>query len=120
MPGPQRRSRTHKAQRDVHRAARTRAFPRQLDQIQHIDLLPENREKLEAQPLNVDLPGLGQHYCVECAKYLESDIALKSHWKGKYTNGDVRSFGIPLTPSKSRNGQLGSGAKGNARARYAI
>ncbi|TEB36840.1 hypothetical protein FA13DRAFT_1622903, partial [Coprinellus micaceus] len=38
---------------------------------------------LEAQPIDYDLPGLGQHYCVECAKYYETDNALKSHWKSK-------------------------------------
>ena len=31
----------------------------------------------------MEKPGLAQHYCVECAKYYESDDALKSHWKSK-------------------------------------
>ncbi|KJA14159.1 hypothetical protein HYPSUDRAFT_208961 [Hypholoma sublateritium FD-334 SS-4] len=56
---------------------------RDLDQIQDIDLAPERRAELEAQPINYELPGLGQHYCVECAKYYETDIALQSHWKSK-------------------------------------
>lgn len=30
-----------------------------------------------------DLPGLGQHYCVECAKWFESEYNLVSHRKGK-------------------------------------
>ncbi|KAF8511808.1 hypothetical protein BU17DRAFT_96867 [Hysterangium stoloniferum] len=81
--GRLRRSRVHKAQRDVHRAARTRARTRDLDQIQLIDLDPKNREKLESQPLDFEKPGLAQHYCVECAKYYESDHALQSHWKSK-------------------------------------
>ncbi|KAI0299296.1 hypothetical protein BC826DRAFT_67131 [Russula brevipes] len=78
-----RRSRTHKAQRDVHRASRTRARTRDLDQIQHVDLDPKNRAKLEAQELDYEKPGLAQHYCVECAKYYETDSALKSHWRSK-------------------------------------
>ncbi|KAI1793438.1 hypothetical protein LXA43DRAFT_1059808 [Ganoderma leucocontextum] len=81
--GRLRRSRTHHAQRDVHRAARTRARTRDLDQIQLIDLDPKNRAKLEAQPLDYEKPGLAQHYCVECAKYFETDHALRSHWKSK-------------------------------------
>ncbi|KZT59841.1 hypothetical protein CALCODRAFT_165834 [Calocera cornea HHB12733] len=81
--GRLRRSRTHKAQRDVHRASRTRARTKDLDQIQLIDLLPTNRAALEAQPLDEEKPGLGQHYCVECARYFESDVALKVHWRGK-------------------------------------
>lgn len=30
-----------------------------------------------------DLPGLGQHYCVECSKWFESEYNLKAHTKGK-------------------------------------
>lgn len=30
-----------------------------------------------------DLPGLGQHFCVECSKWFESDYNLKAHTKGK-------------------------------------
>lgn len=67
----------------MHRASRTRARVKDLDQIQLVDLDPKNRAALEAQPLDFELPGLGQHYCVECAKYFETDVALKSHWKSK-------------------------------------
>lgn len=30
-----------------------------------------------------DLPGLGQHYCVECAKWFESEYNLNAHRMGK-------------------------------------
>lgn len=85
--GRLRRSRTHHAQRDVKRASRTRARTKDLDQIQLIDLdpkvrlnrhnvctaaptktRPQNRARLEAQEIDYEKPGLGQHYCVECAK----------------------------------------------------
>ncbi|WVQ85719.1 hypothetical protein IAT38_007885 [Cryptococcus sp. DSM 104549] len=80
--GRLRRSRTHHARRDVHRAARTRVRTKDLDQIE-MDLRPGNRAKLEKQEIDADKPGLGQHYCVECAKYYETDIALKAHLKTK-------------------------------------
>ncbi|KAJ7327665.1 hypothetical protein DFH08DRAFT_710293, partial [Mycena albidolilacea] len=80
-------SRVHNARRDVHRAARTRAsllaLTRDLDQIQLLDLDPKHRVELEAQPLDFEKPGLAQHYCVECAKYYETDAALTSHWRSK-------------------------------------
>ena len=92
--GRLRRSRTHKAQRDTHRASRTRARTKDLDQIQQIDMDPkvcrlrfpcetrltvvliQNRVKLEAQPLDLEKPGLAQHYCVECAKYVSPSLSL--------------------------------------------
>jgi len=67
----------------VHRASRTRARTKDIDQIQLVDLDPKNRAKLEAQELDYEKPGLAQHYCVECAKYYETDFALRSHWRSK-------------------------------------
>lgn len=89
--GRLRRSRTHHAQRDVKRASRTRARTKDLDQIQLIDLDPKvrsnacsarvasptrkqikNRARLEAQEIDYEKPGLAQHYCVECAKCVQT------------------------------------------------
>ncbi|KAG8958871.1 Bud site selection protein 20 [Tulasnella sp. 419] len=94
--GRLRRSRVHKAQRDVHRATRTRARTRDIDLIQLHDLDPKNRAKLESQPIDVDRPGLGQHYCVECAKYMETDAALKTHWKSKVHKRRVKVLKEPV------------------------
>jgi hypothetical protein len=44
----------------VSRAARTRARVKDLDQIQD-DMKPKNRLNYEAQPIDEDKPGLGQH-----------------------------------------------------------
>ncbi|EIW72703.1 hypothetical protein TREMEDRAFT_19744, partial [Tremella mesenterica DSM 1558] len=86
--------RTHHARRDVHRASRTRARVKDLDQIQD-DLRPENRTKLETQPLDEDKPGLGQHYCVECSRYCETEIALKAHLKSKVHKRRLRELKQP-------------------------
>ncbi|THH03275.1 hypothetical protein EW145_g6385 [Phellinidium pouzarii] len=63
----------------ISRKARTK----DLDQIQLIDLDPKHRVALESQPIDIEKPGLAQHYCVECAKYYETDAALNFHWRSK-------------------------------------
>ncbi|KAF4692687.1 hypothetical protein FOZ60_012801 [Perkinsus olseni] len=51
---------------------------RDIDQI-HDDL--KAPEKFSNMPVDEDLPGRGQHYCVSCAKYFITDIALVAHFK---------------------------------------
>jgi len=33
--------------------------------------------------MNEDLPGLGQHYCLTCARYMINDKAMAEHLKTK-------------------------------------
>lgn len=68
--GIYRRSRVHRNNREVHRAARTRARVKDLDQV-HEDLRPENLGKLQTAmaQFDPDLPGGGQFPCVPC-RYL--------------------------------------------------
>ncbi|KAI9592770.1 hypothetical protein BDF19DRAFT_388063 [Syncephalis fuscata] len=83
MP-PQRRSRVHKNNKAIKKAHRTRRRTKDiLLKAIHDDLLPENVEKLKNQPLDADLPGLGQHYCVECSRYFVSTSAMEVHVKSK-------------------------------------
>ncbi|EEB06238.1 zinc finger protein [Schizosaccharomyces japonicus yFS275] len=63
-----------------HALFRTREYGRDLDQIQ--DDLKEP-EKFQSLPLDPDLPGLGQHYCIECARHFESDHSLREHRRSK-------------------------------------
>ncbi|KAI9634451.1 uncharacterized protein MKK02DRAFT_28192 [Dioszegia hungarica] len=103
--GRLRRSRTHHARRDVQRAARTRVRTKDLDQIQD-DLRMSNRVKLESQPIDEDKPGLGQHYCVECAKYYETDLAVKNHLKSKVHKRRLKELRDPAyTVAESKAGQ---------------
>ncbi|KAI7850688.1 hypothetical protein BDC45DRAFT_517551 [Circinella umbellata] len=80
--GRLRRSRVHKGIRDTYRKNRTRNYTRDLDQI-HDDVKPENVEKFKNQPLDPDKPGLGQNYCVECARHFITEDAFKEHIRGK-------------------------------------
>jgi len=110
--GRLRRSRTHRAQRDVHRASRTRARTKDLDQIQLIDLDPKNRAKLEAQALDFEKPGLAQHYCVECAKYFETDSALTSHWRSKVHKRRCKQLQEPAYTIEEAERAAGLGKEG--------
>ncbi|KAF5360028.1 hypothetical protein D9758_007588 [Tetrapyrgos nigripes] len=110
--GRLRRSRAHHARRDVHRASRTRARTKDLDQIQLIDLDPKNRVKLEAQPIDYELPGLAQHYCVECSKYYETDNALQSHWRSKVHKRRVKQLKEPAYTIEESERAAGLGREG--------
>lgn len=44
---------------------------------------PRHLSQYKATKDAEDLPGLGQHYCMECSKWFESEYNLKAHTKGK-------------------------------------
>lgn len=66
------------------RSRRKRFLARAVDQI-HEDLAdPQKADSLRhQQPVDFDLPGLGQHYCVECARYFISQPVLEQHVRTK-------------------------------------
>ena len=62
---------------------KTRRHTRDLDQI-HADIHKEKHlDQYKNTKAAEDLPGLGQFYCVECAKWFESEPNLTAHTKGK-------------------------------------
>ena len=44
---------------------------------------PDNATKLLNQELDEYKPGLGQHYCLQCARYFISTHAITEHFKTK-------------------------------------
>jgi hypothetical protein len=54
-------------------------------------LKPENADKLKAQPIDPDLPGLGQHYCVHCAYVHNCKFTSRTY--GYMQSGRVFMFG---------------------------
>ncbi|KAK9235430.1 hypothetical protein V1525DRAFT_410003 [Lipomyces kononenkoae] len=72
------------------RRSKTKRRTRDLDQV-HEDLSSkETVQKLSNQPLDESKPGLGQYYCIECAKYFETDFAKTVHRRGKNHKRRVR------------------------------
>ncbi|KAI9301575.1 hypothetical protein BJ944DRAFT_271284 [Cunninghamella echinulata] len=85
------KARKHSNIRDTYRKYRTRNYTRDLDQI-HDDIKPENAEKLKNQAIDTDKPGLGQHYCVECARHFINNDALDIHLRGKLHKRRVKKL----------------------------
>jgi hypothetical protein len=57
-------------------------FLRDIDQIADDLSSPKHLAQFKATKDEEDLPGLGQWYCTECAKWFESDNSLVTHLKG--------------------------------------
>lgn len=65
----QRRKANTSKNKQYRKARATCNYTRDVDQIVFEDMLPEKTHKLLNQEINEDLPGLGQHYCICCARY---------------------------------------------------
>lgn len=64
--GRLRRKRMHKNDKHLKKKYRTKRRTKDLDQI-HVDMQPQNAAKLKSQEVDMDLPGAGQYYCIQCA-----------------------------------------------------
>lgn len=62
---------------------KTKRRTRDLDLIYDDISLQSRIQQLKKQELDEDKPGLGQYYCIECAKYFESQQTLERHTKSK-------------------------------------
>jgi len=82
MGNIQKRKRQHKGHLALSKKYRLKRRTKDHDQIDD-DLKAGVVEKLLAQPVDFDKPGLGQFYCVHCAKDFINGDAFKSHIKGK-------------------------------------
>lgn len=90
------------------RSRRKRFLAKGVDQI-HADVAdPMKAEALRNdQPVDFDLPGLGQHYCVECARYFISDVVLQQHTKTK--RHKIRLKELKEKPYSQLEAELASG-----------
>ncbi|KAJ2221331.1 hypothetical protein H4R99_008156 [Coemansia sp. RSA 1722] len=101
-----RRKRMHCNNKELHRKYKTKRRTKDLDQIQH-DLKPENKGRLLNQPEDEDLPGLGQHYCVECGSYYADDRSLEEHRRGRGHKRRIRDLKDPAYTQKEAEAAAG-------------
>lgn len=81
---------TMPAIRGANSKKKTRRYTRDLDQV-HADLASKRHlEQYHETKAPEDLPALGDYYCVECAKWFESDVNFQGHKKGKPHKRRVR------------------------------
>ncbi|KAK4187826.1 hypothetical protein QBC35DRAFT_497732 [Podospora australis] len=62
---------------------KTRRKTRDIDQIAADLLSPRHLEQFKDTKAAEDLPGLGRHYCIPCAKWFDTEYTLIAHKKGK-------------------------------------
>lgn len=82
MGKPQGRKKSRAKDKGHRRIVKAKNQGRYPDQVFE-DLQPANREKFAAAPADEDLPGLGQHYCVSCAKHFTGALGLENHRRTK-------------------------------------
>lgn len=82
---------------------KTKRRTRDLDLVYNDMSSKESIAKLKNQPLDETKPGLGQYYCIECAKYFETQPTLDLHRKGKIHKRRVKDLKHrPYTPLESQ------------------
>lgn len=74
---------------------RARARRRDVEQV-HEDLeSAASVERLQNQPVDEDKPGLGQFYCIPCARYFATPASKTSHERHKLHKRRVRMLKEP-------------------------
>ncbi|KAF2242106.1 hypothetical protein BU26DRAFT_524734 [Trematosphaeria pertusa] len=94
---------------------KTRRHTRDLDQI-HADLHDEKHlaQHKDAKAIE-DLPGLGQWYCTECAKWFESEANYGAHQKGKVHKRRVKQLRDEPYSQKEAEAAVGLGTDNGKR-----
>ncbi|KAF9885182.1 Bud site selection protein 20 [Aspergillus nanangensis] len=97
------------------RRVKTKRLTRGYDQVQSDISSPKHLAQYKASKDEEDLPGLGRHYCVECAKWFESDNNLVAHRKGKNHKRRVRLLREEPYTQKSAEAAIGLGTDNGVR-----
>lgn len=73
----------HPKVKAFYKSIRTRRRTRDLDQIQDDIAKQQENPTLADRPVDLELPGLGQHYCIQCARHFIDQHTLDEHTKSK-------------------------------------
>ncbi|KAH8595170.1 zinc finger protein [Bisporella sp. PMI_857] len=86
---------------------KTRRRLRDLDQIKEDLRSPKHLQQHKATKAAEDLPGLGQFYCVECAKWFETEKSLVAHRKGSTHKRQVKALKAEPYTQKEAEAAIG-------------
>ncbi|GAP85226.1 putative zinc finger protein [Rosellinia necatrix] len=89
---------------------KTRRKTRDLDQIKSDLLSPKHLSQYKDVKSKEDLPGLGEWYCVECAKWYDTEANMVLHLKGKPHKRRVKQLREEPYTQKEAEAAVGIGA----------
>jgi bud site selection protein 20 len=112
MGKPQKRKKKTAMDKNTHKQVKLKHYARDLDQIAD-DIKPENAEKLKSQAKDEELPGQGQYYCIQCARYFINSQSLADHIKSKPHKKRLKQ--IKDTPYTQQEAERAAGMTKSAR-----
>ncbi|EEH09147.1 C2H2 finger domain-containing protein [Histoplasma capsulatum var. duboisii H88] len=99
---------------------KTKRRTRDYDQVRADINSSKHLSQYQKTKASEDLPGLGRHYCVECAKWFESDYNLVAHRRGKNHKRRLRILKEEPHSQKMAEAAIGLGTDNGTRAVQAM
>jgi bud site selection protein 20 len=101
MGKPQRRRGNTARNKHLRKAhIKTKRFTRDIDQV-YEDIQPDNICKFDNPDIDEALPGLGQYYCITCAKHFTDHKSLLAHKTTKFHKRMVKTLKVEPHNHKS-------------------
>ncbi|KAK5099475.1 hypothetical protein LTR70_002375 [Exophiala xenobiotica] len=89
------------------RRIKTKRLTRGLDQVKADLANPRHLTQYKSTKAAEDLPGLGEFYCIECAKWFEGEHNLASHRRGKNHKRRVKELRAEAHTQKRADAAVG-------------
>lgn len=93
------------------RRIKTKRLTRGLDQVKADLANPRHLQIYHSTKAAEDLPGLGEFYCIECAKWFEGEHNLAGHRKGKNHKRRVKELKEEAHSQKMADQVVGLGVE---------